>query len=391
MTIFIIFLVCFIIFVFAVLDADLRVLKQKDLHDAIQHSRFMRVCDKIFNQFFEWRLWKKILPVAFLVIVVLLIAGYLIIRYTLPEAPPLTEININHNDSALIQRGNYLANHVAICTDCHSARDASRFSWPIIAGQEGSGGPFLSRKAGFDFPGESFTPNITPGGAVGKWSDAELFRTITTGIKPDGSTLYHAMPFEGFGQADPEDIKAIIAYLRTLPAINNKPAGTTVIDFFAALRSRMVPRKVAPILKNDLKNAVDSGRYLVTLAVCTDCHTPNTWADFKNDSRFLSGGLEFPMPAGGYVHSANLTPDESGLAFWTEDAFVNKFKSYRDSTTLYKVEPNSMNSLMPWSSYCNMTDQDLKNIYAYLRTLKPIYNPVIKFSRERIEKKKEEQ
>lgn len=387
MIIFIIIVICFIIFTFVIIDQDLRVLKRKDLHQAIQYSRFMRITDWIFNSFFEWSRWKKIMPIAFLALLLLAFSAYLFIRYTMPKAPPLEQITVNHGDSAVLARGAYLANHVAICTDCHSARDANFFSWPVIKGQEGSGGPFLSKKAGFDFPGESFTPNITPAN-IGKWSDAELYRTITTGILPDGKTLYHAMPFEYFAKADPEDIKAIIAYLRTLQPINNQPAGVTEIDFLASLRSRLIPRKTEPVYLKDLKNAVDSGRYLVNLASCTDCHTPNTWADFKDETRYLSGGLEFPMPAGGFVHSANLTPDESGLAVWTEESFVNKFKSYRDSAALYKMEPNTLNSLMPWFAFSNMTDQDLKNIYAYLKTLTPVFNPVVKFTNERIERKK---
>ena len=94
------------------------------------------------------------------------------------------------------------------------------------------------------------------------------------------------------------------------------------------------------------------------------------------------------MPTGGFVHSANLTPDESGLGTWTEATFINKFKSYRDSVVIYKIEPNSFNSLMAWSTYDYMTDKDLNAIYAYLKSIKLVYNLVIKFTRKSLRKLK---
>ena len=66
----------------------------------------------------------------------------------------------------------------------------------------------------------------------------------------------------------------------------------------------------------------------------------------------------------------------------------NKFKSYRDSSTIYKAAPGELNSLMPWSTYAYMTDKDLYAIYSYLKSIKPVYNPVVKFTRQSIEKLK---
>jgi hypothetical protein len=196
------------------------------------------------------------------------------------------------------------------------------------------------------------------------------------------------MPFQNFAQGDPNDIKAIIAYLRTLNPISNKPAGTTSINFLHGLYNRTIPRKVDPIYLTKLKTAIDSGRYLVTMASCNDCHTPKKWLEINDYSRRLSGGIEYPLPTGGFVHSANLTPDESGLGTWTEEAFINKFKSYRDSGSIYKTAPNDLSSLMPWSTYAYMTDKDLHSIYVYLKSIKPVYNPVVKFTRQSLKKAK---
>jgi mono/diheme cytochrome c family protein len=383
-------LIFFVIVFFAALVTirnDLQFLKQKQFQAAIDHSRFLRLMEYIFGTYFIWRFWKKLIPVALLIIFVLSGLAYSFIRYTLPKIPPVPEIAIDHRDSSLLKRGEYLAEHVSICVDCHSPRDVNYFSWPFVENQKGAGGPFLSQKLGYTFPGESFTPNITPAN-LGSWGDGEVYRLLTTGIDKDGKTINHAMPFQNFSHLDPTDAKAIIAYIRTLPAIKNEPAGITKINFFHSLYNRTISREVKPIYLDSLKTAIDSGHYLVTIASCNDCHTPKKWLEINDTSRLLSGGLEFPLPTGGFVHSANLTPDESGLQSWTEATFIKKFKSYQDSGAIYKVSPGSYNSLMPWSDYDAMTEKDLKAIYAYLRSIKPVYNPVVKFTSKSLKKLK---
>jgi hypothetical protein len=160
------FLIIFFgVIVFAALitiNDDLRLLKQKQFQAAIDHSRFLRFMESLLNKYLIWRFWRKILPVALLIILVLTGITYLYIRYALPKIPPVPEIVIDHHDSSLLRRGEYLANHVAICVDCHSPREVNYLSWPNVRGRKGAGGPFLSQKLGYTFPGESFTPNITP-------------------------------------------------------------------------------------------------------------------------------------------------------------------------------------------------------------------------------------
>jgi mono/diheme cytochrome c family protein len=383
----IIFFVIIVSAAFITIDDDLKFLKQKQFHAAIENSRFLRLMDSILNRYFVWKFWKKVLPASLLVLLVLTGIIYLYIRYVLPKVPPVPEIVIDHHDSNLLKRGHYLAEHVSLCVDCHSPRNVNYFSWPFVEDQKGAGGPFLSQKLGYTFPGESFTPNITPAN-LGNWSDGEVYRLLTTGIDNEGKTINHAMPFQNFSHLDPSDAKAIIAYIRTLPAIKNAPAGITKINFFHSLYNRTISRDVKPIYLNSLKTAVDSGHYLVTIASCNDCHTPKKWLEINDTTRLLSGGLEFPLPTGGFVHSANLTPDESGLGTWTEAAFVNKFKGYRDSGAIYKVAPNSYNSLMPWSDYDSMAENDLKAIYAYLKSIKPVYNPVVAYTKKSLKKVK---
>lgn len=74
-----------------------------------------------------------------------------------------------------------------MCLDCHSQRDYSKFAAPLVPGTEGKGGELFGKDLGF--PGDFYSPNITPAG-VGNWTDGELFRTITTGVSKDGMLCF---------------------------------------------------------------------------------------------------------------------------------------------------------------------------------------------------------
>ena len=82
----------------------------------------------------------------------------------------------------------------------------------------------------------------------------------------------------------------------------------------------------------------------------------------------FAGGLLFTTPAG-TVMAANITPDASGISYYDENLFVQAFRNG-------KVKARSLSPIMPWYFYRNMTDEDLKAIFAYLRTLKPVKHMV---------------
>ena len=95
-----------------------------------------------------------------------------------------------------------------------------------------------------------------------------------------------------------------------------------------------------------------------------------------------SGGFEFPLPTGGYVRSGNLTQDKAtGIGRWTQEDFIDRFKAYKSNVyTAPKVAANTFNTFMPWTMYADMNEEDLIAIYEYLKTIKPIFNKVNKFS-----------
>ena len=98
--------------------------------------------------------------------------------------------------------------------------------------------------------------------------------------------------------------------------------------------------------------------------------------------KFMAGGRSFEMPAG-TLTSSNLTPDpQTGIGNWTREMFLGRFKMYRDSAAAHQRVDfmKEYNTIMPWTMYAQMTDEDLSAIYAYIRTLKPVKNTVTKFT-----------
>jgi len=117
----------------------------------------------------------------------------------------------------------------------------------------------------------------------------------------------------------------------------------------------------------DLSDPVKRGAFLARMASCADCHTPQEKGQVKPGFEF-AGGLLFTTPAE-TVMAANITPDASGISFYDEDLFVQAIRTG-------KVKARSLSPIMPWYGYRNMTDEDLKAIFADLRTLKPVKHTV---------------
>lgn len=144
-------------------------------------------------------------------------------------------------------------------------------------------------------------------------------------------------------------------------------------------------------------DAVAHGKYLTTIMGCNDCHTPMTGmgpeGPIYDESRYLAGhpgDVTLPPPpaiappwflagtmtafAGpwGISYAANITPDSlSGIGIWTEDIFIQAMRTGRHMGVARPILPP-----MPWPSVAALTDQDIKAMYAYLRTIPAVSNTV---------------
>jgi mono/diheme cytochrome c family protein len=272
-----------------------------------------------------------------------------------------------------IARGKYLANHVMLCIDCHSQRDFSLFSAPPFPGTEAAGGERFDQSMGF--PGVFISPNITPAG-IGDYTDGELFRLITTGVKKDGNPIFPVMPYPNYGKIDAEDIEAVIAYIRSLEPKETETEESKP-DFPINLIMRTMPVEASLTKRPRESDVVAYGQYLVTASACADCHT-----QFENGSytgQLLAGGRSFAFPDGSVLTTPNLTPHETGLKNWSKAQFIERFKLYENPENISKLKPGEMQTIMPWAMYAGMKTTDLSAIFDYLQSLEPVDNAVTKF------------
>ena len=314
------------------------------------------------------------------IILVILVAGGMVIyiKGFLPDLGDAPQISIDYSPEN-IEKGRYLANEVMGCVGCHAQRDYSLFAGPIIEETKGSGGELWDETLGF--PGRMYAPNITPK-ALGDWTDGEIFRAITAGVDKNGDALFPIMPYHQYGKLPKEDIYAVIAYMRQL-----KPSDASYpdrqLDFPLNFIVNFMPKEATHHLYYDSDDIIKRGEYMITAAACYDCHTPMEKGQFIEEMEY-AGGAEFPLKSGGVVRASNLTPDnETGLGNWTSEQFVQRFKMYADSSFVAtKVPHNEFNTFMPWEYYANIKEEDLEAMFAYLKSLEPIYNPVVKFTKE---------
>lgn len=313
------------------------------------------------------------------VFVVVCAVAYLSLAF--PKVSPPIDMTIEATPARL-ERGAYLVNHVVGCIDCHSTRDWSKFAGPIIPGTEGKGGEKFDKETA-NFPGTIYAGNITPHN-LRNWTDGELYRLITTGVKNNGEPIFPLMPYPAYAKMDPEDVRSVIAYIRTLRERASEQYPAADLNFPLNLIVRTIPKDAAePMKVPNRTDTVAYGKYLVTIAACADCHTPMDDRGGRLPGMEFAGGMEFRSPlTGDVVRSANITQSiETGIGGWTEELFVEMFTQYRDSVNRGRiVKPGEFNTAMPWMLMSGMMDEDLIAIYRYLKTVPPVEHKVEKFT-----------
>jgi hypothetical protein len=191
------------------------------------------------------------------------------------------------------------------------------------------------------------------------------------------------MPYKNFGQCDKEDMLDIMAFIKTLPKYD-KLAPASEIDFPVNFIMRTEPTEAKFTKKPNEWDSVAYGKYLVTMTSCGECHHTMNDKHQPIEGMSFAGNNPFILKGAGTVRSGNITPDmETGIGSWSEQMFVNAFKFF-DNPDHQKIpwQKKGYQTIMPWASYAGMKESDLKSIYQYLRTVKPINNKVIKFTAE---------
>ncbi|MDR3697846.1 c-type cytochrome [Mucilaginibacter sp.] len=316
---------------------------------------------------------KKVLLYAVIFVVLAVISVISYVTLALPDVGKPENITVALTPQR-VARGEYLANHVTLCVDCHSKRDWTKLAAPVVEGSMGGGGEVFDASVGF--PGSVNVPNITPY-KLKDWTDGEIFRAITCGVRKNGEAIFPLMPWPYYSKLSREDVYSIIAYLRTLkPIVAEYPKST--LDFPLNILVHTMPQKAALSEIPPSTDTLKYGEYLTNATACKECHS-------QDDKGKLIAGLEFAggheyQVSGHIVRSANITPDKTtGIGNWTQAEFLARFRAFSNPAKAAGVGKDDFQTIMPWYGYAGMSDGDLKAIYAYLRTLKPVKNKVEKF------------
>jgi cytochrome c553 len=246
-------------------------------------------------------------------------------------------------DSIALARGHHIATTISKCSGCHET--------------DFGGGLFI------DAPpvARLYTANLTGGkGGIGRQlSDLDWERAIRHGVKPDGSALMF-MPAEEFQRLSDQDAAALIAYLKSLPPVDREQGKNSIGPIGRALYAKgdlalipaeMIDHSAAHPQPVPMAVSVEYGRYMADIGGCKGCHGPG-----------LSGG-RIPGTPPDWKPAANLTP--TGIGHYKEEDF---FRALREGK-----RPGGLpiDTLMPFRFTKDMTDDEIRALYMYLKTVPP--------------------
>lgn len=299
--------------------------------------------------------WTGITLLTVILVLVLLVA----VRQNLTYEAPYPNIKAS-TDSAIIARGKEIAFGPAHCADCHYNGNADSV---FRLGQE----PALS--GGFVFaipPGNFYTRNITSDSAtgIGRYSDGEIARTLRYGVRPNGTAVIDFMPFHNMSD---EDLTAVISFLRSTKPVHNEVPEHTVTMLGRVVKAFLLKPvgpsvEVPKAMKRD--TSVTYGKYLAcSVANCVGCHTNRDMMTGAAIGEEFAGGLTFEEPGIPTLTSPDINPNTPGsrMSGWSEQDFIKRIRMGK--LIAY--------SHMPWNSFKRMSDDDLKAVYNFLKSLPP--------------------
>lgn len=293
------------------------------------------------------------------IILLLIIVSITIItvsRQHLHYTAPYPDIKAS-TDSAVIAKGRHFVMGPAHCIYCHSTVNIDSV---LNRGEDVT----LSGARPFELPiATIYSKNITPDKetGIGNFTDAEIARVLRYGVYPDGTAVYEFMQFH---DASDEDLIAIISYLRSRPPVKNQ-VPKNKLNLLGNFVKAFLVKPVGP--SGEVPHSVPAdtsaayGKYIaLSIAECNGCHTKRDIAGRYVGEPFAGGapigenGVELVPP--------NLTQHPTGRIYkWSQQDFIDRFRKG-------SLIPQSV---MPWTSFKNMTDEELKAIYNYLKTVKP--------------------
>jgi mono/diheme cytochrome c family protein len=261
-----------------------------------------------------------------------------------------------------VERGRYLVESIVACGNCHTPQGPNG---PVLD-RALSGGPPIEEGKLFTARPSNITPD--PGTGIGRWTDAQIKVAIREGRRPDGTLIGPPMPFGLYRGIADSDLDAVVAYLRTVPAVKNAVPKST---YNIPLPPAWGPPIDKPVVAPPTIDKVAYGAYLAgPLGHCVECHTPMGPDGRRQFATLLgAGGMQFHGPWGLSV-AKNITSDpEQGLGKWT-DAEIE-----RAIRTGIGKDGNELKPPMGYGYYGKISADDMTALIAWLRSLPPKKNP----------------
>jgi mono/diheme cytochrome c family protein len=234
-----------------------------------------------------------------------------------------------------VKRGEHIAS--VVCASCHTPNG----ELPL------SGGRNLVEETGLPL-GTLYPLNLTPAGELKDWSDGEIMRAIREATHKNNRPLL--MPVSALRNLSDEDVQAVIAYLRTQPAVQNQPPKSQPSLLLAVfLGAGLFPLDASPLagpVSAPPKGpTAEYGQYITSWADCRGCHGED-----------LHGGQP-PAPVG---------PSLQIVKGWTQDDFIKTMRTGIDPSG------HELKAPMPWKTIAKLDDVELAAMYSYLHNLPPV-------------------
>lgn len=289
----------------------------------------------------------------------------MVVLGVLVMAPAGAEAQPAASDRDLVLRGRYIFGATGGC-GCHTVEKQ-----PVNSGGRRYDGPF----------GTVYSTNITPDRktGIGDWTDEQIITATRLGRRPNGERLIPVHPYTVFNGMAEGDLKALVAFLRSVSAVNraNQPKKITVplfeSVFLPAWLAAFAPRETPP--PSAPTSGVARGEYLVrAVGHCGECHTPRTATMATDNSRFLAGNPKGPEDSA----VPNITPDKATGLTWSEAEIAEYL------ATGNKPDGDVAGGLMAEviegtaAGYKDLTKEDRLAIARYLKTIPAVRNKVEK-------------
>ena len=262
-----------------------------------------------------------------------------------------------------IERGSYLVNTIMACGNCHSPRDDKG---RIVADKAFSGGLTFKTPA-FIATASNITPDPETG--IGSWSDAEIKRALTEGLRPNrhrlsGVPLAAIMPTNFYKALLSDDLDAIVTYLRSLKPVRNEVSDPV---YKVPVHRDPYPDAEAGFSKAMFTDPAKRGAYLVTIGHCMECHS--AWSRGSSDFKtgLGRGGRDFSEAGFAGSVASNITSDRTaGIGAWSDQEIT------RALTHGVGRDGRMLKPPMAFGFYAGLKESDLGDIVTYLRTVPPL-------------------